>query len=607
MPAIAERHRLPGNRIKRLVAGLPDAPQSGALDAFSFGLDLHSVPVGDLGTTTSPDLTLKLSDSPLLYASDLLLEVYLDEIAIGRFDFVVEDIPPESFPGVSTDGTLFFKEQKVGRPASQPAVRQPTSQAKPPSPAESLLAMLLPVLLPPARSDLSAEPLALPKPLYAFQGDGVRWLIEHDPAALLADEMGLGKTVQAIVALRRLFREGQTTQAMVVCPKAVMTSWQRHFREWAPEIETIMIGGSQSERHAQWRGFGARRAHVVIANFDAVVRDIASVVPTHLGVLVIDEMQNLKSPRTKRHQEMRRISADRRWGLTGTPLENKVEDLREIVRFLDPALLSAGESSAAKIKHAASTIMLRRKKDVLIDLPELQCRVEYVSLGPRQRSAYQQAETEGVAKLQHGTINITNVLSLITALKQICNGVEGESAKTEWVTDYMETVSADDGRADERALVFSQYVRSLEHLQGEMSQYRPHLYTGSLSQGARQIMVDDFQSDSTQSRMMLMSLRAGGVGITLTKANHVVHFDSWWNPAAMSQATARAHRIGQEKIVIETTLVAEDTVEERIQRILDGKRDLFDQVVDDLSTEGLPRVLTEREIFGLFGLQAPER
>ena len=302
---------------------------------------------------------------------------------------------------------------------------------------------------------------------------------------------------------------------------------------------------------------------------------------------------------------VRSLESTARWGLSGTPLENDVEDLATILRTLGPGLLPAKGASTNEVRTQARRAMIRRRKeDVLEDLPPIRSAIEYLDLTDRQRRAYEQAEEEGVARLRDGTtVTIPGILALITRLKQICNGVDGHSAKLDWLKDYLGIV-VDEG---DKALVFSQYVDPLRAIEPEIRHFSPLSYTGSLTDRARDKVVSAFQEDDARHHALLMSLKAGGTGLTLTAASRVVHFDSWWNPAVMEQAAARVHRIGQKKAVFVTTLVTEDTIEERIQKILDGKRELFKAMVDDLSTEGVARALTEEELYGLFDMKPPSQ
>lgn len=582
-------------------ADVPFAPSGGA-GASEDHLDAVAVPA----VTAGADLPYAPPDafgvSPDHFPPVVAPEVDASGLALpftppDAFAISANHLPPIA-PRI--DGVFFHRDRKMGQ-ASRPrtersGVRRP--RIAPPSP----FLALLPILLPPA-PDTTDSPFAFPHPLYEFQGKGVEWLLEHD-AALLADDMGLGKTVQAIAALRHKFRNG-AMRALVVCPKSVQSSWARHFREWAPELEAITIAGAPYERRHQWRALHNYRAHVGMITYASLRIDVALAQEAAYDALVLDEIQNVKNPVTQQSRAVRSLESTARWGLSGTPLENDVEDLATILRTLGPGLLPAKGASTNEVRAQARRVMIRRRKeDVLEDLPPIRSAIEYLDLTDRQRRAYEQAEEEGVARLRDGTtVTIPGILALITRLKQICNGVDGHSAKLDWLKDYLGIV-VDEG---DKALVFSQYVDTLRAIEPEIRHFSPLSYTGSLTDRARDKVVSAFQEDDARHHALLMSLKAGGTGLTLTAASRVVHFDSWWNPAVMEQAAARVHRIGQKKAVFVTTLVTEDTIEERIQKILDGKRELFKAMVDDLSTEGVARALTEEELYGLFDMKPPSQ
>ena len=461
----------------------------------------------------------------------------------------------------------------------------------------------------------SYGPLVLPHPLYPFQRDGIDFLTKMKPGALLGDDMGLGKTVQAIVALRMLFHDGEIERALVVAPKSVLTSWSYHFREWAPTLRIAAAQGSANERRRIWRDFSAARINVCLVSYDTLRRDFGFVdrLDLEVGVLVADEVQQIKTPSAKRTQAMRNLSAQRRWGMSGTPLENSIDEFAAVLHCLDrgsPDALSARRPGgrgrrrsadvakersihAARVRSTAGRVMLRRRKrQVLRQLPDLISNARFIALTDAQQEAYEIAESNGIGHLGGNPRNLTNVLTLIHTLKQVCNGVDGYSAKLEWLVEYIDTASS----RGEKVLVFSQYTQSLPK---EIKAYFPLKYDGSLSSAERAAVVDAFSRDENVAAI-LMSTRAGALGLNLQAANHVVHFDSWWNPAVQQQATARAHRLGQTRTVFESTLISTGTIEERIQALLARKQRLFDRVVDELSVEGVARQLTVDELYSLF-------
>ena len=580
-------------------ADVPYAPQGGAgasanhlepvaVPAVLAGADVPYAPADAFGV--SPDQLAPIAPPAIGTGGRALPFTPPDALFISG-----NHLPP-IIPRIN--GVFFNREKPIGQSSGpRTASGARVSRFFPPSP----FLALLPILLPPA-PDTTDSPFAFPHPLYEFQGKGVQWLLDHD-AALLADDMGLGKTVQAIAALRHKFRNG-AMRALVVCPKSVQSSWARHFREWAPELEAITIAGPAYDRRFLWRTLHDYHAHVGMITYASLRSDVELAKEASYDALVLDEIQNVKNPGTMQSQAVRSLESTARWGLSGTPLENAVDDLETILRTLGPDLLPRRGASAGEVQAQARRVMIRRRKeDVLKDLPPIHSAIEYLELTDRQRQAYEQAEEEGVAQLRDGTIvSIPGILALITRLKQICNEVDGHSAKLNWLRDYLGIV-VDEG---DKALVFSQYVETLRAIGPQLARFNPLSYTGSMTGRARDEVVEAFQNDASH-HAMLMSLKAGGTGLTLTAASRVVHFDSWWNPAVMEQATARAHRIGQKKSVFVKTLVTEDTIEERIQQILDRKREIFKAMVDHLSTEGVARMLSQEELYGLFDMKPPPR
>lgn len=578
---------LPGNRASRAVARLPKPAQVGSLR-----VDLDRPRIAAVNDPFDGKTSPQVSSIEALTSTSEIRQI---------------KITP--FPSVNVVGTIFEQaiEHTQRKPLDMPH-RPPGSSPQPGGGARrwqprrrslgDVLALLLPVLLPPPlnRSGSVFEDIALPHPLYKFQQAGIEFLRDTKPGALLADDMGLGKTVQAIVALRLLIRHSGARQALVVAPNSVITSWQRHFEEWAPELWAYRIQGEPQVRRTLWRAFAERRFHVGIIPYDSFRIDQEQGLLPDIDVLIVDEAQNIKNPQTRRSQALTALHAIRRWALTGTPLENELGELAAILRFVDRKALPQ-QWDERTLRAAAQRLMLRRRKEaVLDDLPRLTSNVVYVELTPPQQREYDRAEQEGVTELYGKPRNIANVLALITSLKQICNSFNGNSAKRDWLYDYThEAVEEGD-----KLLVFSQYLRTLDEIERDFAGYRPMKFTGALSGRARTETIDAFQDSSSQHEMMLLQVKAGGLGITLTAANRVVHFDSWWNPAVQSQATARAHRIGQRKTVFESTLVSTGTIEERIQDLLEAKRELFEQAVDDLSVDGMSRLLTRDELYGLF-------
>ena len=443
------------------------------------------------------------------------------------------------------------------------------------------------------------------KALFPFQRDGVTFLLEQENA-LLADEMGLGKSIQAITAVRLLIRAKAIEKCLVICPKSVLTDWRSKFEEWAPELRITKIQGTASSRRGLWD----QKSQVYIVTYDTIKEDVLNideekVVQLSFDLVILDEVQRIKNKSTQTFRAINKVGGRIRWGLSGTPLENRIEDLTTIFSYLKPGLFRTYEvGNPLYVKSAITPFTLRRTKNaVLKDLPTKTHDKVLLELGTRQQAVYNMAERTGVIALKEKgkTITVTHVMALVSKLKQICNIeiASGESCKLEYVLDILQNLD----ETGEKMVIFSQYPeKTLRLIKPRLQRFKPLIYQGSLTSKQREEVLKKFNEDEDM-RVLLISLKAGGLGLTLTVANYVVHFDSWWNPATMSQAEDRTHRIGQTKNVFVASLITQDTVEERIQRILEEKRELFNEVVGEISDEGLTRLLNEKELFGLFGLQ----
>jgi SNF2 family DNA or RNA helicase len=510
-------------------------------------------------------------------------------------------------------GTIFVKtEQAIQRKENRtkpPVEPFRLAERKNPIAPQGLdiFELLLPVLIPPAATDFQQE-LLFPHELYAFQRAGVKWLFENE-SALLADDMGLGKTVQAITAFRALVRRSLALQALVICPKSVLTNWMRELERWAPELVAIRIHGPSNIRQIAWKAY-IGKCHVLVTTYETVRQDFEVIKGGSFDVVIADEVQRIKNPRVAVSRAVRDLTADRRWGLSGTPLENTLQDLVSVFSFLKPDLFAVHELpslTTGKVRQKIQPYILRRRKEeALPDLPPKVVDTKLLELSESQFSAYQLAEKEGVSQLRSGeNVTVQHVLALIQKLKQICNfdPKTGDSSKLGFlVEEYLEEACTEASKA----IIISQYVGALEEIAGRIKEYNPLLYTGKLSDVQRDRIVKEFNMDGLH-KVLLLSLRAGGLGLNLTRANYVLHFDRWWNPAVEHQAEDRTHRIGQAKTVFVTRLICQGTIEERIENLLERKKILFHDVIDELSDVSLERILSEEELFGLFGLVSPRR
>ncbi|MBC8358134.1 MAG: restriction endonuclease [Candidatus Aminicenantes bacterium] len=494
--------------------------------------------------------------------------------------------------------------------------------------------LIFPILQPPLGDNFDSS-IAFPKPLYDFQRTGIKFLIERD-RALLGDEMGLGKTIQAICATRFLFRTGNINNCLILCPRSVLSTWEKELWDWAPELRLIKIRGTREQREISWNS----PAHIYLTTYETLRQDLQSTLGNYksqssktlslyeeleeqdkeniilediamneFDLIILDEIQKIKNPKAEVTKAARNIETPLRWGLSGTPLENRLEELISIFAYLKPGLLIYKDASRPwKVKKAIEPYFLRRRKaDALPDLPDKVHEEKWLELFPFQREAYDLAEMEGKITLNEKgeSITVHHIFSLITKLKQICNiePVSKESCKLEYLTEVLGDIT----EQGDKVLIFSQYPeKTLRLIEPALKKYNPIIYHGALSDKQRDQKIKKFQ-DEEDNKILLMSIKAGGLGITLHRACYVFHFDFWWNPSVADQAESRAHRIGQEKTVFVTSLFTKDSIEERIQQLLQRKRELFREVIDDLSDTNLSKAITEEELFGLFGLNKPER
>jgi SNF2 family DNA or RNA helicase len=481
-----------------------------------------------------------------------------------------------------------------------------------PSPADiPLWKRLARILQPPVDLILRTDgPVTWPAPLFPYQLDGVQALLTK-PALLLADDMGLGKTIQAIAALRILMLQHRVAAALVVAPAGLITQWRVQLDLWAPELRVTTVRGDARDRVWQWKA----PAHVALTSYETLRADFAeygaaSPGRRHWDVVLLDEAQRIKNRDSELSWLCKLLPRRRAWALTGTPLENSLDDLASIMEFVTP--LAPGQSPpvwlegpALRARHA-SVQLRRRKSDVLRDLPPKTVHRVRLRLDGGQRQSYDLAEREGVLALRErgAGLRVQHVLDLVVRLKQICNVCPrtGQSAKLDDLTERLDTLRAE----GHRALIFSQFTDERFGVRAIAARVRalsPLVYTGDMSMAARDRVIEQFKSHPDRGALIL-SLRAGGQGLNLAEASYVVHFDRWWNPAVERQAEDRSHRLGQTVPVTVYNYVCEDTIEQRIDDILRSKQAMFDEVVDDVTLDAAEHVGAD-ELLALFGLQIP--
>jgi superfamily II DNA or RNA helicase len=490
--------------------------------------------------------------------------------------------------------------------------------------AESILEKIAPHFQPPdawkARSNalrnLSAlqpapVPTALDALLRPYQKIGVAWLWHlhrHNLGGILADEMGLGKTLQALSLLSALNSQPSTRNSprvsLVACPASLVENWRREAARFAPELRVFVHHGSN--RLTDAKAFAAH--DLIITSYGTLARDRDLFSETDFSCLIADEAQHLKNRRSQNAQALRILQAQGRFLLTGTPLENSIDDLRSLFEVLMPGYIDQVPSGTKaeernwfdeRLRAKTAPYILRRtKKTVAPELPSKIEQILYCELSPAQSALYRkmQEETErALLDLQASGASENSVrmatLTQLLRLRQVCcdprllpnSGIENSQSKIEnsaKLEAFRELLaeSIDDGH---RLLVFSQFTALLGLLREELeSQEIPYAYLdGSMTPKARQAEVDKFNT-STTLPVFLISLKAGGTGLNLTSADTVVHFDPWWNPAVEAQATDRAHRIGQTKVVTSYKLICSGTVEEKVLQLQESKRALLADVFE---------------------------
>jgi superfamily II DNA or RNA helicase len=512
-------------------------------------------------------------------------------------------------PHFRIEGRNYAETQRASAPARDGAASKTAKRTRAGGTSAAGISIskwdaLWPLLQPPLNFAFP-ESLDFPSDLRPYQIDGVRFLADNG-SALLADDMGTGKTVQTTAALRILAQKGRVRSALVVCPLAVLSSWERHVLEWGRVLTCVVVRGNKTERQLQWQ----TEAHVYIATYETIREDIDSMgdgEPPTFDLVIADEVQKIKNSGTAAAKAMRSIVCTRRWGLSATPFENRAEELVSVFGFIKPGLLVRDRETTQSIRNKIAPFFLRRTKEVLKEeLPEKVHDVAWLELGQNQRRVYDMAERQGVVELekQGESVTVSHVLALLQKLKQLCNfdPKTGESVKLDSLRERLDEV-AEQGS---KALVFTQFKDfGVARIKDALSSHAALHYTGDLSYAERERTLERFARDPS-SKVLICTQAAAGLGLNLTAANYVFHFDHWWNPARTAQAEDRAHRIGQKKTVFVYHLWVKNTVEERIYKILQRKRAQFEEIIGPMSNaEGTG--LSEDELFEVFGLKRAGR
>ncbi|MHC9544049.1 MAG: DEAD/DEAH box helicase [Vulcanimicrobiota bacterium] len=478
------------------------------------------------------------------------------------------------------------------------------------------------------------EPEGFTGNLRPYQKRGLGWLAflrQWGLGACLADDMGLGKTVQTLALLQQDLQNGFDRPVLLICPTSVISNWMKEASRFTPELSTLVYHGTERKKSATLPD-EAGKHHLVISSYSLLQRDFESFNEIEWGGIILDEAQNIKNHSTKSARAAQALSAGYRIALTGTPVENSVSDLWSIMEFLNPGFLGNhhqfrehflvpiqvlhDKNAEEKLSKLTGPFVLRRLKTdrtIIDDLPEKVETKVYCHLTKEQASLYAAAlkELEVTISESEGIERKGQILALIMKLKQICNhpahflkdgsSLGNRSGKLSRLSEILDETSS----VGDRSLIFTQFREMGEMLKTFLEeQYGEEVLFlhGGVSRDRRDEMVTRFQDDEKGPLHFILSLKAGGTGLNLTRASHVFHFDRWWNPAVENQATDRAFRIGQTRTVEVHKFICAGTFEEKLDEILENKRDLAERVVGH--GEGWITELSAKELKNIMALRA---
>jgi SNF2 family DNA or RNA helicase len=471
--------------------------------------------------------------------------------------------------------------------------------------------------------------------LRPYQSRGHAWmhfLVDQGFGACLADDMGLGKTVQAITVMLDWKKQRPNgTAILIVCPVSVLGNWRRELNRFAPELRVTMHHGKGRAETADDFRKALANNDILLTSYNLLQRDEEIMQEVTFEGVILDEAQNIKNPTTRQSQVARALRGHFRLALTGTPLENRPLDLWSIMDFLNEGLLGSRtqfmqtlEHPIVKQRRAGSMsalarlvrpFVLRRLKidpEIVADLPEKTEQIVTATLSREQAILYESVVRKGLQEVEKAAEGIQRrgaILTTLLRLKQVCNhpahylmdgsALPSRSGKLDLLSEMIEE-ALEEG---DRCLIFTQFkeMGSLLKSHTETMFGHPVLFLhGGVPQKERDQMVTDFQASRPDGpKLFVLSLKAGGTGLNLTAANRVFHYDRWWNPAVEDQATDRAFRIGQQRNVFVHKFVCSGTLEERIQQMLDRKREVADSLLaagenwlTELDNEELKRLLT---------------
>lgn len=467
------------------------------------------------------------------------------------------------------------------------------------------LSELLRSLRRPEKIRKAAVPGTIRATLRPYQKNGYAWLNYMDKlgfGACLADDMGLGKTLQVLTYLEKLRKREKNARVLLIVPASLLGNWQREAEKFAPEMDLSILHGSSAP--VLERRVSETDAFLNITTYGMASR-IKELKSVEWSCIILDEAQAIKNPATKQTKEIKKLSGRMRIAMTGTPIENDLTNLWSLFDFLNKGLMGTSTEFGqftkrlkeqpekyAQLKSMVAPFMLRHvktDKSIIADLPEKLETIDYAALSKKQVVLYRKTVSEMEERIMNseGIERRGIVLSTIIKLKQICNHPdqflgqqtysEEDSGKFAMLRSICETIY----EKRERVLVFTQFREITDYLAQflrEIFHTDGYVLHGGTPVASRGKIVEAFQGDEYVP-FIVLSVKAGGTGLNLTKANHVIHFDRWWNPAVENQATDRAFRIGQTKDVMVHKLVCQKTIEEKIDMIIESKKELAENVI----------------------------
>ena len=434
-------------------------------------------------------------------------------------------------------------------------------------------------------------------PLFNFQKIGTGFLCATK-SSLLGDEPGLGKTIQSLATV--IINDAK--KILIFCPSTLKLNWADEIIKWLPEKKTVVITGSKKQRDENWK----KDVDFYLANYELLLRDIPEILKIDWDYIIADEATRISNPRAKQSKLIKTIPAKHRIALTGTPLNNAIQDIWNILDFCQPDILGSYWQFTSKYcekdrfggivsyknlnelkEHIANNMIRRKKKEVLAELPDKLYETLYIEFDVEEKKIYEAVKNEIASELKEYEISkvlndkyLSNILVKMVRLKQVTGSLElvsehQFSSKLNALKELLDDIIHNGSKA----LVFTQFSQMADILVRELSKYKPLLISGKVNNDDRKINVDKFQNED--ENQILISTEAGGFGLNLQRANYIVHYDLPWSISKMEQREGRAHRIGQKNNLTVFRLIVQDSVDEYVLKILHKKQKTSEDILGD--------------------------